>query len=581
MKTVKKAILSTFLFSFSLLLVTCFSPWTGEEQGTLTVSFGGTARLSVDSDDQKTMVHEIILTGPGPTQTRTITGIEDDVSFTGLANGTWTVTVWGRNPVIPDNTDYQTAFAPLAPGELFLRAWGQRTLTIPNVNTATVSMIPATEVSNEAQLSAAITNARTGGLETIIIVAGNITTYERFIIGTGRNISMVTRNPASLTGLATNGSFFTVSANATLYLGRDGFTSNLIISGNDDETDPNNQPLVNANGTLVMNNGIRITGNHHRNTQGNSRGGAVIVPGIASHFIMNGGTISGNSAVSGGGVVVDASGTFTMNGGTIGGAGALGNTADRGGGVYVSSGTFEMRGGAIITGNKSTGTSLTDGGGGVAVDSAGQFNMINGTISGNEANAGGGVASLGIFNLSSGNISSNGAATMGGAVIIAGGDFTMSGGTIGGLGDLRNTANSGGGVYLAGTSIFTMSNGNIKGNNAGYDGGGVFIGITDEFSMSNGTISENKADDDGGGVYIMGDFTLSGGTITGNIADYGGGLYLNGGTLDIIPPATPGPTGSVRNNTSDSPLQNENVGMLLGTITHNSFPIDSQYENGW
>jgi hypothetical protein len=76
-------------------------------------------------------------------------------------------------------------------------------------------------------------------------------------------------------------------------------------------------------------------------------------------FIMNDGTIKGNSALtgdSGGGVCV-VEGQFTMNGGTIGGEtpDADANTAAGGAnGVYVS-GSFTMTGG-IITGNTASGT---------------------------------------------------------------------------------------------------------------------------------------------------------------------------------------------------------------------------------
>ena len=64
---------------------------------------------------------------------------------------------------------------------------------------------------------------------------------------------------------------------------------------------------------------------------------------------MTAGTISGNTASDGGGVMV--SGTFTMNGGTI-----SSNTANiySGGGVYVgSSGTFTKSSGIIYGSNAS------------------------------------------------------------------------------------------------------------------------------------------------------------------------------------------------------------------------------------
>jgi hypothetical protein len=68
----------------------------------------------------------------------------------------------------------------------------------------------------------------------------------------------------------------------------------------------------------------------------------------AGTFIMEGGTISGNTSyaegnpLSGGGGVYARGGIFTMKGGTI-----SGNTAPRGGGIYVYSGNFRMAGGTV------------------------------------------------------------------------------------------------------------------------------------------------------------------------------------------------------------------------------------------
>jgi hypothetical protein len=61
---------------------------------------------------------------------------------------------------------------------------------------------------------------------------------------------------------------------------------------------------------------------------------------------MNDGTISGNTAASGGGVNVASGGTFTMTGGTISGNTASGN----GKGVYTD-GTFSMSGSAVVAAN--------------------------------------------------------------------------------------------------------------------------------------------------------------------------------------------------------------------------------------
>ena len=171
--------------------------------------------------------------------------------------------------------------------------------------------------------------------------------------------------------------------------------------------------------------------------------------------------------------------TFNLWGGSI-----TGNvSAYSGGGVNVASGTFNMYGGKI-TGNATAdknNNSNSEGGGGVAVDIQGKFNLYKGEISQNTASR------------------------RGGGGVINWGEFTMYDGTI-----TRNT------VTLLGESTSSYS--------ADYGGGGVLNKGT--FIMENGTISDNTVvpfSDDGtqggGGVYnARGTFTMENGTITRNKA---------------------------------------------------------------
>jgi len=109
---------------------------------------------------------------------------------------------------------------------------------------------------------------------------------------------------------------------------------------------------VSVGGSLVMEGGS-ITGN---TACGGSGGGGVCVGGS---FTMTGGSITGNTCESGGGGGVFVSGgSFTMTGGSI-----TGNNADlNGGGVYVSGGSLTLGGAAEITGNTRVAgsTSATD-----------------------------------------------------------------------------------------------------------------------------------------------------------------------------------------------------------------------------
>lgn len=199
------------------------------------------------------------------------------------------------------------------------------------------------------------------------------------------------------------------------------------------------------------------------------------------------------------------------------------NRADRGGGVAVNSGgTFTMEGGTISH-NESlrNGSMLGYFGGGVYVGSEGSFTMLDGTIHDNAANSGGGV-------------------------FVMGSSFIMQGGSI------RNNISSGlgGGVYIEGdideygmpllNGIFAMQAGSIS-NNVAEGGGGVFVGESN-FTMAGSCIYDNIAEY-GGGVFVReGTFTVTDSSIYGNIAENGGGVLVKEGSTFAMT------SGSIRNN---------------------------------
>ncbi|MFP3043925.1 hypothetical protein LQZ19_19090 [Treponema primitia] len=325
----------------------------------------------------------------------------------------------------------------------------------------------------------------------------------------------------------------------------------------------------------VQSSGFFMTGGTISDNEAVAGGGVYVFGGAISMSSSNAAAaITGNKATSsslgGGGVYMESS-TFTMTGGIIGG-GDLPSNALSGGGVYMVGGTFNLEGAGFITGNTATsygggvyqeggnfnqsggsiGRSDSPGdgntaqyGGGVYVKGNGTFTLSAGSISGNTASdgssqgEGGGVyVSMGTFNLEGdGFITGNTAVSLGGGVYTAD-TFSQSGGTIGGASGAGNTAQDGGGVYMA-AGVVTMSGGSISWNEATNTGGGVrMAGGT--FTMSAGTIASNSADVNGGGVYMtIGGFTLQGNgsissTISSNTADSGGGVYMNGsGTFTL------------------------------------------------
>ena len=137
--------------------------------------------------------------------------------------------------------------------------------------------------------------------------------------------------------LASNGSMFAVYSGVTITL-----DENITLVGRDS----NNASLVTVapNGYFIMNGGTIIG-----NTTSVHGGGISVAGGT---FIMNSGTISGNTARAyGGGISIPNSGTVIINGGTI-----SGNTAGTsGGGISAENGTVTMYGGVISGNTASTG----------------------------------------------------------------------------------------------------------------------------------------------------------------------------------------------------------------------------------
>lgn len=264
-------------------------------------------------------------------------------------------------------------------------------------------------------------------------------------------------------------------------------------------------------------------------------GGGVFVNGGA--FVLESGTIAGNqTGGSGGGVYVKGNtGSYTMKGGTISGN----NATSSGGGVYMAGGAFTMNDGAI------SGNTTNVDGGGVSVKTDCTFTMSKGIISGNmAADDGGGVEVYqGTFKMTGNEckIIENQAFKGGGVFGQLTKEFSMKNGTIS-----QNQAGFGGGVsvYLC---TFTMEGGKISGNHAAYAGNGVYVSGAEEkglFIMKGGEISNNTpiVDDDqgtqnnpnavfgtvlGGGVYVQNaGIELENGTISNNVSADGGGVYI-------------------------------------------------------
>ncbi len=219
--------------------------------------------------------------------------------------------------------------------------------------------------------------------------------------------------------------------------------------------------------------------------------------GILNHFgqlRLEGCTVSDNSAVWGGGVVVSASygGTVSLVNNTI-----SGNSASFGGGVYNR--TFRNSTVSLVNSTLS-GNSASGNGGGMFSQTYGSstVSLVNSTVSGNSASLGGGVSSLtrhaSTVSLVNSTVSGN-SGYWGGVYSLTQDVSTVS------LVNSTISGNSGGGVCSRTQDVSTVSlvNSTVSGNSSG----GVFGFTQDEsmVSLVNSTVSGNSGY--WGGVYSL------------------------------------------------------------------------------
>ena len=311
--------------------------------------------------------------------------------------------------------------------------------------------------------------------------------------------------------------------------------------------------LVGGQLDIVMNDGII------RNNTATYGGAISVVSGNdeqLSTLTINGGEISGNSALGSGGILVQGNVLFTMTDGLITGNSAKqpeegGVPGEGGGGITIKVGAK-----GVIEGGKITSNYSDLSGGGIIVFWKSKLTINGGEISGNVAEAHGG--GINVADAYSADEESR-------SVLI------MNGGAI-----KNNTANSiwtseghqsdpfapgGGGVYLHGNCHLYINNGaEISGNKAlNYgSGGGVYCSFGGYVEVNGGYLENNTAAKHGGGVHVDGAGSYEGyvhennitnddtygtgavmnmtdGRITGNTANLnGGGIYVAGQTTAMV-----------------------------------------------
>jgi hypothetical protein len=173
-------------------------------------------------------------------------------------------------------------------------------------------------------------------------------------------------------------------------------------------------------------------------------------------------------AGNGGGMYIGGDSTVIWKSGSI-----SNNTAVSGGGVYVDNSEFDFLAGTI-SGNTARGTTATgfttnnlsiQGGGGVYVNGDGLFWLAEGTIANNTAKGGSGGGVLVIGSAIPNKPTSENTPH----------NFIMSAGTISGNVSTGSVwPHGGGGVFVA-KGVFEMLNGQITNNESTRQGGGVFV----------------------------------------------------------------------------------------------------------
>lgn len=270
-----------------------------------------------------------------------------------------------------------------------------------------------------------------------------------------------------------------------------------IIRNNSNENYELGGGILIGNGSTFTMNGGEISGN-----SANGGGGVAI---IGASMVMNGGIISNNSTYRTSGQKSYGAGVYVADYANASGGNITGPL------FTPAPASFEMNGGTI-SGN----TALDYGGGVLTFPQQGEkvtININGGTISGNQVTKGSGGAIAAFFgdsevNIKGGKLAENSAQNYGGGIFL----YTVTNVTISDGVISKNKAAAGGGVCLWGGSAVKQTGGSIE-NNVANAGGGVFGGT---YTMTGGVIKdnnnalteENRRAAKGDGVYVGAAFNL-------------------------------------------------------------------------
>ena len=227
-------------------------------------------------------------------------------------------------------------------------------------------------------------------------------------------------------------------------------------------------------------------------------GGGLYV--YSSTATLNANHLSGNIAMSGGGMLLNQAPNVTLEHNIV-----FSNTAHNGGGLYLQSSNNATLRDNVLHAN----TAHHDGGGlyaNLSDDIVLDGNTVTANIVTTDGGGGGGVYLFGSDALVRANTLNSNRAPTGGGLVFSNGDLTLEGNTI-----LSNTAtgSQGGGLWLKGTA-FTLTNNIVAANWAPGEGGGVWLGGTTTGEPPQARLVHNTlADNDGDGLAVGDNITVA------------------------------------------------------------------------
>ena len=277
---------------------------------------------------------------------------------------------------------------------------------------------------------------------------------------------------------------------------------------------------------LVIDRDVTIVGEGAGSTviDGGGVATTVVVPAGVTAVLEELTVTGGWTEADGGGV--DNAGSITLRGVDLADNAAVRRAFSRGGGLWNNAGTVVVEG-STLSGN------VADSGGAAIYSVRGTVTVTDSVIAGNTVTQtstdfrGGAIHGVSaVVDVSTTRIVDNVGGFSGGGFQIrgSGGRLDLRESTVSG-----NSAGSGAGIDLRQSARAFVDSSTISDNTASRAGGGLRVQAPVE--LVNSTVSGNVADSLGGGIDADSSVTLDAVTIVGNSSPFGGGIYERGSVL--------------------------------------------------